>query len=198
MRALGMAQHQVLVRVGVRADVRPEVAPRERREREADVDDDAVRLVVDLVLVDGEVRVVDFRRRRERRDARARAGRREVVRGVVRVRPREQADERAVVALERLIVVGVRVDHRQVGVQPRRHLALRRAGEVDLVQPVFGMTPTSFVDAARDAVGQRLSAAPPLNARLCFCVRRSGRSCRCCRRTACRRDTALPKYRNDP
>ena len=51
-RALGMAEHQVLARVGVRADVRLEVAPRERRDCEAAVHDDAVRLFVALVLVD--------------------------------------------------------------------------------------------------------------------------------------------------
>src|ERR1041385_6822274 len=74
-RTLGMTQHQALARVGVRPDVRLEVAPRERQDVEPGIDDDAVRSVVALVLVDREVRVVDFRRGGESRYAGARADR---------------------------------------------------------------------------------------------------------------------------
>jgi hypothetical protein len=58
------------------------------------------------------------------------------------LRPEQQADERAVVALVRLVVVGQGVLHRQVGAQPAVHLRLRGAGEVDARVVELGTTPS--------------------------------------------------------
>ena len=81
-------------------------------------------------------------------DARASAGWRQSQFAALFVsRPDQQADERTVVALERLVVVRVGVHHRQIGVQPARDLRLSSAPvRLILLQSVFGMTPICLVD----------------------------------------------------
>ena len=133
-RAFRIPHDEVLVRVGVGAVDGLEAAPRKRREGEGEVGDDAVVLGVDLVLVDVEVRVVDLRGvRREGGDPAPGAGGREVGFRVVGLRPEHHADERPDVSLVHLVVVGVGVGHREIGVQPRVDLGLRGARQVDAI-----------------------------------------------------------------
>ena len=130
-QASGIAQNEVLVGIGVGAEVGLKAPPRKRRHQEAEVDYDAVGLGVDLVFGDVEVRIIQLRRRRLGGDLAPGAECREVILRVVGLGPDHQVDERAQVALVHLIVVVVRVGHREVAVQPGSDLGLRRARHVD-------------------------------------------------------------------
>ena len=130
-QASGIAQNEVLVGIGVGAEVGLKAPPRKRRRQEAEVDDDAIGLGVDLVLDDVVVRIIQLRRRRLGGDLAPGAEWREVILRVVGLGPDHQVDERAQVALVHLIVVVVGVGHREVAVQPGSDLGLRRSRYVD-------------------------------------------------------------------
>ena len=137
---LGISQQQIRIRVGIGADVCLEIAPRNRRQRDAHVGDDAVVLGVDLILGDVEVRIIHFgprgqggntgERRIDGRDPAPGTGWSQEVLRIVGLRPRHQPHQRTDFALVDLIVVGIRVAHRQIGVQPRIDLRLRSAGHI--------------------------------------------------------------------
>src|ERR1700694_3662507 len=103
-----MAQYEVLVRIAVRPDVGLETAPRNRREGDDDVSQDAAVLRVDLVLVDVEVGVIEFHRRRRSAGSHSApdTGGSEVVLRVVGLLPKHQADEGTEVSLVHLVVGG--------------------------------------------------------------------------------------------
>ena len=131
LETLRMPENQVLVRVGIDADVGLQVAPGERHHHDAKVRDEPVRLRADDVLLDVEVGIVVFGPLRQRGDATSNALRREEVGCIVRLGPHQEAEEHAAIALERLLVRGVRVLHRQVRLQPRRHLRTRGTRQVE-------------------------------------------------------------------
>ena len=128
--ALRIAQNEVLIGVAVGADVGLEITPGNRSECDTDVGDDAVVLGVDLVLGDVEVRVIELARRKCGHLA-SRTRRRQEILCIVGLRPDHQTHQRAYVTLVDLIVVGVGVGHRQIGVQPGIDLRLRGARNVD-------------------------------------------------------------------
>ena len=130
-QASGIAQNEVLIGIGVGAEVGLEAPPRKRSHQQAEVDDDTIGLGIDLVLDDVEVRIIQFCRRRLDGDLAPGAEWREVILRVVGLGPDHQVDERAQVALVHLIVVVVRVGHREVAVQPGSDLGLRRSRHVD-------------------------------------------------------------------
>ena len=133
--ALGIAEQEILVCVGVRADVALEVPPRKWRDHDADVRDDAALLGIDRVLGDVVVRIIDFRRRRQAGQPAPEAGWREVVLGVVILRPEHEADEWTDFSLVHLIVVAIGIRHREIGAQPRLDLRLGGSRHIDSVIP---------------------------------------------------------------
>ena len=126
-----MPEDQVLVCVGIDADVRLQVSPRERHDHDTEVRDEPVGLRADDVLLDVEVGIVVFGTLRQRGDSTANALRREEVGCIVGLGPDKEAEEHAAVALERLLVRRVGVLHRQVRLEPRGHLGPGGTGQVE-------------------------------------------------------------------
>ena len=84
-----MPEDQIFIGVTVGPDVRLQEPPAERRERDAEVGDQAAVARVHAVLVDAEVRVVRFRTGGQRGNAAAVAGGRGVIARLTRLRPEQ-------------------------------------------------------------------------------------------------------------